>query len=141
MMELAEISALADKIAEIRSKLDKLESETSLLNKEKYEAEVELISSLEASGLDSFKGSQGNYSVINRMSVKVPASPEEKAEFFNWLREKGLFEAYATVNSQSLNKLYRESIEEAAEQGVADFKIPGIGEPNFSKTLSFRRGK
>jgi len=136
-----EVNELADRIYDLRVQIKELESRSTELNKEKTSLEQKFIATLEAAGLEGYKGKAGSYSVTTRMSVNVPNAPEDKAAFFTWLTEQGLFETYATVHSQSLNSLYRIEIEKAAESGVDDFKIPGLGEPKFNKTLSFRAAK
>ena len=140
-LSFKEVNELSENIYNLRVQVKELEAQTTELNKQKSALEQKLIATLDAMGLSKFSSAHGSFSVTDRMSVNVPASPEEKAQFFEWLRTNGLFETYATVHSQSLNSLYRIELEKASDAGVDDFKIPGIGEPKFNKTLSFRAAK
>lgn len=88
---------------------------------------------MEALGKTTYKSNHGTVSIKNKFSVKVPADPEAKAMFFAWLEENGLFEEYATVNSQKLNALYNSKLEEI---GDPDFTFPGIGAGTSYKTIS-----
>lgn len=82
----------------------------------------------------------GTLSMQNMFSVKVPAG-DNKAEFFEYLKERGIFEDMATIHSATLNSWYKQEIDAAIEEGNADFRIPGIEEPKIVKRLGMRRGK
>lgn len=79
--------------------------------------------------------------ISEKLSVSHPKEVEARAKFFEYLKSKGVFETLISVNSQTLNKLYREEREIALDEGKTDFNIPGIGEPTLIKTLNFRKGK
>ena len=68
----------------------------------------------------------GKVVVDTKISVKVPKDPEKKQEFFNYLKEKGVFEPMATIHSATLNSFYNAELEVAREEGHADFNIPGL---------------
>ncbi len=81
----------------------------------------------------------GTLSTQNRYSVKVPQG-EGKAEFFEFLKERGIFETLATVHSATLNAWYQEEKERAVLEGRVGWTPPGIEEPKLVQTLSFRKG-
>lgn len=128
-----------------------LDAEVTRIKKEVLEpavnklADVEgrILETLERHDMTSYRSSRGLVTRTVRYSVQTPKSPEEKAAFFNWLREsKGedVFWAYATVNSQSLNSLYKAEMDIAKQEANFDFKIPGLSEPKGQPILS-RRAK
>ena len=83
----------------------------------------------------------GTVTVKEQAKVQTPKLPEEKAEFFKWLKEElgaDGFLTYATVNHNSLNSLYNLKSEEYAERGE-NFTMPGVGAPTTEKILSFRK--
>ena len=82
----------------------------------------------------------GTISVAKRLSVSHPKEPEAKAAFFEYLKNKGIFEDMVTVNSQTLNSWYRQEFELAKDEGRL-VEIPGVGEPNYVETLSMKKGK
>ena len=53
----------------------------------------------------------------------------EGDQFFAYLKDRGLFDSVITVNSQTLNKLYRTELEAAFGRGEIDFQFPGIEPP------------
>lgn len=92
--------------------------------------------------LKSFKSGAGLVTLVTRYSVQTPKTIDEKRSFFDWLKDKGdeIYWTYMTVNSQSLNALYKTELELAKEAGDFDFRLPGIGEPKASQALSRRKG-
>lgn len=76
--------------------------------------------------------------VVEKMSVKTPKSPEEKKAFFAWLaKHKGqeVADAYLSVNSNSLNSLYNELTEEFAARGEV-LMVDGLEDPISLTSLS-----
>lgn len=122
-------------------KIDELEATLlAPLRKELQELDAKILAQLEASELSSFKTKFGTVVRTRRYSVRVPATAEDKAALFDWLKTKGdaVYWRYTTVNSQALNSLYKAEMEIAKEEGNTDFKIPGLGLPEMSQTLSRR---
>lgn len=87
----------------------------------------------------------GTASVTEKLKVKTPQHPEDKEKLFQWLKERHGeygFLSSASVNYQTLNRIYNEAFEEATENGTADtFGIPGVATPDSESSLSFRRSK
>jgi hypothetical protein len=69
----------------------------------------------------------------------MPATDEAKQAFFNYLRERGLFEKYATVHSQSLNAFYFAEKDAALAEGNLEFEIPGITKETEFEALGFTK--
>lgn len=85
----------------------------------------------------------GTVSVVDKLKVQTPKSNTEKEQFFKWLEEReghDGFLAYATVNHNTLNSLYKRYVEFHAENGEEFTGIPGIGEPISEKEIRFRKG-
>ena len=100
---------------------------------------MEVLNILEALEIDSVKAHGFNFYKEESMSVKTPKTLEEKEEFFNYLRSQGVFNELVSVNSRTLNSFYKSMAEKAAEDGVLDFKMPGIEEPVPYTKLKMRR--
>lgn len=64
--------------------------------------------------------------LVTSARAKVPQDPMEKQAFFDYLIEKGVYDAYRTVNSNSINSFVKIEYELAKERGDFDFKIPGL---------------
>lgn len=62
---------------------------------------------LNSESLQKFSHPRGTLSIEIKESVKLPATPEKWEEFFDWLKSEGIYDEYRTVNSASLNSLFR----------------------------------
>lgn len=104
--------------------------------REEMEAiEKKLLHVLEETGKSSYiVNGVGLVSVVHKETVRVPQG-EDKFKFFAWIENnygKDGLEKYMTVNSQSLNSLFKLVREEGKT-------IDGLGEPSVQTTLSFRK--
>ena len=141
-MTVAQLQALIGQSYELDREIDEIEKKTVEPLKAKLrEIDATILATLEALEMTSFKTPHGTVVRTNRFSVQVPKDIEAKSAFFKWLSEKGreVYWQYVTVNSQSLNSLYKQEMEIAKEAGNLDFSLPGIGQPTFSATLSRRK--
>lgn len=132
---------LGEELFELRELKQKFEDETSKVS-EKLEAKKrELLTIMEKAGLDNQRiAGLGIVYTQSKFTVSMPKDPEKKKDFFNYLREKGIFEDTVTVHSNTLNSYYKTEMDNAIEAGNTDFKIPGLDEPKLVKTLNMRKG-
>lgn len=132
---IAEAYALDDEIATI--KRETLAPKQARLD----ELEGKILQTLTDHEMTSYRSSHGLVVKSLRYSVRVPKDAEAKAALFGWLKDKGeeVYYQYVTVNSQSLNALYKAEMEAAKEAGDFDFKLPGVGDPEATPTLSRRK--
>lgn len=134
-----ELNKLAESISVLRTE-EKAAGDVKRAITEKLEAaEYQMITWLVESNLKNYRSEAGLVSLAYRTSVKTPKMPEEKAKFYEYLREKGLYEAMISVNSATLNAFYKEQFALATEAGNSDFAIPGITEVTIDPILSFRK--
>jgi len=106
------------------------------------EAQAKIIAMLKDAGQDTFTVTGvGRVTISEQLSVKTPKTPEEKQAFFDWVRremgEDGYW-AYATVNSQSLNTLYKTKFAEYASRGEV-LEIDGLEPASSFTKLSFTK--
>lgn len=137
-MENLKVEALkqfCEKVVMQRALVDNVKENLKELQQKLDEAETLLLSALEATGLKTFKSELGSFSVTNTQSVKVP-SGEAKDAFFNYLKEKNMFEALATVHSKTLNSWYNEEVKKDAF-----FKVPGLEDPTSYQKIRFVKAK
>lgn len=120
----------------LRNDIKELELKAKPLQEELDKLEREIVAELEERKLTSFDSRSGKLIKTVRTSVKIPQGDEKQA-FFEYLKSTGHFEALATVNSQSLNKWYKEEMELAIKEKKM-LVIPGLGMPTTSVGLSFR---
>lgn len=82
----------------------------------------------------------GKATLVDKLKVITPKSPEEKALLFKWIKETmgaDGFLAHVGVNYQTLQRLYNESI--SASPNPAEFNMPGVGQPQSFIELRFRK--
>jgi hypothetical protein len=80
------------------------------------------LAQLEAAGKEKYVSEQGTFYTRNEFSVQTPKTEEQKKAFFNWCKEQDIFWQYASVNSRSLQTLYKSKSEELGET----FEMPGV---------------
>jgi len=83
----------------------------------------------------------GQVSISENLSVATPKTPEEKQAFFNWLKQEmgeDGYLTYASVNSASLNSLYKQKVEEYGARGEV-LEIAGLQQPTSFNKLSLRK--
>ena len=113
----------------------------SVANAEVDDLKRQVIEMLTSSGLKNFKlPGVATVSVVEKLSVQTPKTHEDKEKFFAWLKTKGsdFYLTYASVNSNSLNSMFKLETELAAESGEV-LSIPGLGEPTSYTTLSLKK--
>jgi hypothetical protein len=96
---------------------------------------------LEKAGKTQYKAEGVGLCVIKKkMSVTTPKDADSKKEFFNWIKEKfgeiG-FWSYVSINSQTLNSLYNEQLEQAEDPST--FVVAGLAPAVEYKQLSFTK--
>ena len=106
------------------------------------EAENKVMQLLEDSGLDTYTVTGvGKVTVSHQLSVQTPKTPEEKEAFFNWVRREmgeDSYYAYMTVNSQTLNSLYKNMVAEYGADGKV-LNIDGLKPATTFTKLSFTK--
>jgi hypothetical protein len=140
------VQEMDDNLAYLR-KLKEDYAEKDKVKKEAYavfkEQEAKVIGMLEKTGKRKYVSDAGNATLVHEMSVKTPKTPEEKRAFFNWIREHlgdDAHDIYMSVNSKTLNGLYKDQTEEFASRGEV-LNIPGLEDPITVTKLSFTKAK
>lgn len=134
------LNELGMALKEAREHRDAVKGELEELTGKVREIEASFLTYLEQNNMRKyFVPGYGTVYTIQRLSYKVPKTPQERCEFFNHLKDKGIYEDLITVHSQTLNSWAKKEIEVAKEMGATDFKIPGLGEPNYSETLGVKK--
>ena len=126
-------------IKELRDKVKAIEQTKKDASAELDLKEDEFIKILQESNNDNFSSSVGKLYLSNRTSYKVPADPEAKMMFFDFLKKEGIYDEVISVNSAKLNSLAKEYHEVAAKNNDPFFRVPGLGEPTIMTTLNFRK--
>jgi hypothetical protein len=137
---VAQLDELCVAVSEQRKVCDAISEQSKLENAKLTKLEEKVLVLFEKLGKDSYNSPVGNFSISHRMSVRIPQG-EERGKFFAYLQDRGIFTDMITVNHQTLNSFYRAEFEAAKTRGEGqEFSLPGIGEPNIARILSFRKG-
>jgi len=135
-----EFEALVDSVFTLRAEYEAEKSRLSELNGELELKKQKVAAFLKEFGKTKHLGRLGSVSVSSRLSVRTPKTPDEKEAFKEYLEEKGALDLLS-INSRTLQSLYKEEMEAALEEGNIDFSMPGVGEPTFTETLTMRKQK
>lgn len=137
---VSELDNLCKEIFEQKSKIKEVEDILSTENKKLAELQANATSYLNELDRENYKSDYGTIYVQNVWSWTLPKTEEDKTKFFGYLKDKGLFDKYATVNHAAYNAYLKEEFAAAKEDGRGmDFSIPGVPEPTLFKKLGSRR--
>ena len=139
-----ELDEIVSGMALAKAEYESAKQGSDILYKQYQELRAKCIATLQQAGKSKyFVDGVGTISVTEKLKIQTIKNPEDKEQFFDWLKSKYGNEGYltyATVNYQSLNSLYNSEFENAKLDGTADnFQIPGVGNPEHEYGLSFRK--
>lgn len=125
---------------EYKEKKDELEEIS-----ERYEtARAGLLSALKAVKKTKYHvDGLGTAFIETRYSFRTPKEVADKEALYEYIKHEHGEDVLAnmiSINSQTLNGFCKKEIEIALEAGVADFEIPGVGQPTAEEKVKFRKG-
>lgn len=140
---VAQLDALIDEYFQIKKEAEAIEDTLTGKNKEMGALKGRIVGYLKELNREGYETPLARVAIKQKWRVNLPKTDFDKAALFEHLRERGIFEAYATVNSNSLNALYMQDWETAKARGEAmTFSMPGIGAPSLFEDadLKLKRG-
>lgn len=135
-----ELKELTFEASVLKLETEKLEGELKSKKAKLESINQTLLRTLELLELDTIKAHGFTFFKETRVTVTTPKTLEEKTLLFDFLKEKGLFMQLASVNSQSLNALYKSLSSEALESGEIDFDMAGLKTSEYT-SLKMRKAK
>ena len=135
------LDALCQKIVEFEDAKDALEEQVSELNKEITQLVYRAAAFLKDLGREEYSTPIGKLIVETKMRVNLPQTDLDKQALFSHLRERGLFDKYATVNANSLNALYFADFNSLPPEDRMTFAMPGIGPVKVEEHPKFKRSR
>lgn len=136
---IEQLELMCEEIARQREFVEKIRKEKQAQDKALLDLELKFLEALREVGKDSYKSNVGTLYSIHKVTYRVPKTPEQRQAFFDYLKEKGVYQDLVTVNSQTLNSFAREQFELAKSSGDENFEIPGLESPEVYETLGFRK--
>ncbi len=137
-----ELDELLAKVAAKEKEIDAIQAVLTEHNKELNRLTFRAVDFLKELNRDSYDSPSGRITMVESWRVNLPKTDQEKMELFGFLKSQGLFEKYATVNSNSLNALYKAYWQEAKDKGEGmTFTMPGVGAPKLDRVPKFKVAK
>lgn len=136
---VAELESQCESVATQRLVVDQISAKKKEADKVLEDLELRVMETLKALDKKSYASKAGNFIISHKLSVKIPQTDAERAAFFQYLKDRGMFETMIGVHSAKLNSFYKEEFEAAKQRGDEDFEIPGILPPTLVETLSVRK--
>ena len=127
------------KAAKLREEIDAMDIELKSKKAKLTDVCDEIKKTLDLAELESVRAHGYLFFKENKTSVSTPKSLEDKKALFDFLQEKGIFLEMVSINSMTLNSLYKSLAEQALAEGILDYKMPGIAEPVNYVNLKIRR--
>lgn len=136
---VAALKRLTAELLEAREKHEAIKRAEKEACAHYHSLKAQVLNILEAADLRTFVSDECRVTAIDKLSVRVPKTEEEKRAFFGWCEEQGIFWELVSVNSNSLNAFYRAEAELAAARGVHELRIPGLDAPNEYRELRVQK--
>lgn len=137
---LTDMELAAQRIRLIKDEIERMDAEYERLNENLSVESGKFIDMLRSAGKESYKSDVGTATIGYRTSVRLPDNDADREAFFQWLRDRGIYESTVGVHSSKLKSLYEAELEAARNRGEGmDFVIPGIKNVTTTEWLSFRR--
>lgn len=135
------LDLLAEKMALKEKEIEKVEEGLKKLKEELNVMEAKATAHLTELNRKDYDSPFGKMKVDNKWSVRMPENDLEKEKLWKWMREQGIFGKYATVNSNSLQSLFKSEkakLEATDKEAAAFFTLPGLGAPELFRKLDFK---
>lgn len=139
---VAELDGLTAQLKELEKKKDAAAQVVTDINKEIARVEGRCVQYLKDLNRTDYQSPSGKIAIKEKWRVNLPADDIAKRDLFEHLRERGIFDKYATVNSASLNALYMSDWAEAKKRGEGmSYFMPGIEAPKLYEAPDFKPTK
>lgn len=127
--DLKTFSTLCNKILEAEKEIETLEKEADKIKREIEDDRDKLLLMMTEANLDRLDGEHGHVVVDEIVSIRQPATMEEKMKFFEYLQSQDLFYNMVNVNSKTLGSWAKKEIKGMEEKGNAGWIPPGLQPP------------
>lgn len=141
---IVQLQQLCDAVLSLRGEVEAKELEVKAMNTRLTNLENKALAYIRDMNLHNFKHAGFSFGIYRRRSWALPKTEDQRTAFFNYLRERGVYDAMVSVNSATYNSFLKEQFELAEKNGEsAGFQVPGVGDPSVFEKLSVakERGK
>lgn len=135
-----QIQEAIDRVHGLAVQKAEIENELSNVNKLIMSAENLVIALLEKAGMTEFPSEYGKFSIGEKSTLSMKTV--NKAEFYDYLKKTGQFDALATIHARTFIGWYNKEEQRAREEGrEMEFSIPGVPAPTTYTTLTYKKPK
>lgn len=138
-ISMVEFEALCEKAWQLKDEKTRLAKQAKEVGHELDELQNTIIQHLKSLGKKTHLTKNGKLTVAQKTSVTLPQG-ENKEKFFEYLKEKGIFEDMVHVNSRTLQSFYKQEVEAHLADGDVAWEMPGIEEPITFETMRMTKG-
>jgi hypothetical protein len=135
---VADLDKLAEDIRAQNEKIEKMESELTVENKALQVLLTTASAHLKELDRENYKAPHGTIYSVKKWQYTLPKTQETKEAFYQWLRDRGIYEQFITVNHTSFSSLC-EKERDALEKEGEFFNVPGVEQPKLYETTRFRK--
>lgn len=139
---ISDMENLVKSLADKRLEVEELKKPYSKACAELEDLEQKIVLTLDELDKKNYKSEYGTVTRVNAWRFNLPKTPEDKAAYFEFLKQRGIFEGMATVNANSHNSFCNEEWNAAKQRDPVEalnFRIPGIEDAKVRTTLSFTK--
>ncbi len=135
-----ELDDLLSQVAKLEGEADAIDELVKAKNKEIHTLLWRAAAYCEELGRTEYDTPFGKFEIIDEERVKLPVDDLDKKAFFQHLRDREIFDKYATVNAASFKALFFADRRAFVAQGgdAMLFRMPGIGPVMFDKKPNFK---
>jgi len=127
---LSTLTEICNRLVDADIEIKNLESRIKEIERSIEEDKEKLLTYMTESGLERLDGKLGHVEVDELISVRQPATQEEKMQFFKYLEDQGLFYNMVSVNSRTLSSWAKKEIKSIEEKtGQQGWTPPGLSQP------------
>src|ERR1700744_3698437 len=112
-----EVDELFKNIAKVEAEISEVEAVLTGLNKVMNQLKYRGMAYLKELGRTEYESPVGKMEIKSKWKVRMPENDLDKLAFFEHLKERGVFERYATVHAGSLNAYYKAEWDIAKSNG------------------------
>lgn len=138
---LAQFENLLHETYKLQDQVEEKEREAAEIKKHLEDRKAKLLAVFQKFEKTSYRISRGLAVRQKRFNVQMPKEPGPRLAFFEFLRQRKVFDDMVTVNHNTLNAFYKAEMETAVKEGNMEFSLPGIGEPKYNEILVLRRNR
>lgn len=137
-----ELDTLLEQLGKLEDEKEAISESLKAKNKEISSLELRITEVLKSLEREEYDSPHGKCSFEEVFNVKMPTE-ENKEQLWAWMREKGIYDRYATVHATSLKSLFRAERNIAIENGEdpLTFALPGMEPATIFEKLNFKPKK